>query len=142
MSGVVFLILRIFLAITLYVFLGWSLLIIWRDLKYHREVIAFQRIPSIGIRINEDHITQTQKYTGTEILIGRDPACECSLNSEKVSANHARLSYQQNQWWIEDMDSTNGSFLNGELILSPTVVVNGDELGCGDFLLTIALDLE
>jgi pSer/pThr/pTyr-binding forkhead associated (FHA) protein len=142
MSGVVFLILRILLTTALYVFLGWSLFIIWRDLKYQREAVDNQLVPSIGLRINEDLNTQEQKYFGTVILIGRDPACQCSLNSEKVSANHARLSFQQNQWWIEDMESTNGSFLNGEPILSPTVVVHGDELVCGDFLLTIVLDSE
>ena len=46
----------------------------------------------------------TYRYRNSEITIGRDPACECSLNSGKVSANHARLSFSQNQWWIEDLE--------------------------------------
>jgi pSer/pThr/pTyr-binding forkhead associated (FHA) protein len=51
--------------------------------------------------------------------------------------HHARLSYQNNQWWIEDLNSTNGSFLNNERIDTSTVIVDGDILQCGDILITI-----
>jgi pSer/pThr/pTyr-binding forkhead associated (FHA) protein len=140
MSGVILLILRTALAITLYVFLGWSLLSLWRDLKHQREMIATQQIPSIGVLFQDDDLPQTIRYKGYDLNIGRDPGCECSLRSEKVSANHARLSFHHNQWWIEDLNSTNGSFLNGERIAVPTVVADGDQLLCGDVLLTILLE--
>jgi pSer/pThr/pTyr-binding forkhead associated (FHA) protein len=140
MNGVIFLILRIIMAATLYIFLGWSLLIIWKDLKHQRDVIISQKTPSLSIHIKENDSDLTHKYQGHEIMIGRDPICDCSLSSEQVSANHARLSYHHNQWWVEDLNSKNGSFLNDELVLAPTVVVNGDELLCGDVLLTILLE--
>lgn len=76
------------------------------------------------------------------MIIGRDPDCECTLPSEKVSVRHARLSYHQNQWWIDDLNSTNGSFLNQEPILASAVVVDGDHLRCGDVVMTILLDRE
>lgn len=142
MNGVIFLVLRIILAASLYAFLVWSLFIIWRDLKHQRDVIVSQQIPSLSMRIQEQDSDLTNKYRGPEIMIGRDPICDCFLSSEKVSANHARLSFHHNQWWIEDLNSKNGSFLNKEPVLAPTVVVNGDELLCGDVLLTILFEDE
>lgn len=142
MSGIVLLGLRFMLAAALYFFLGWALLSMWSDLKYQREILASRQVPSIGLRIEHAGSVHTYRYKDSVVTIGRDPACECSLNSEKVSANHARLSYFQNQWWIEDLESTNGSFLNGEALKIPTVVVEGDLLRCGDVRLTIMLQAE
>ena len=142
LSGGVLLGLRILLAAALYSFLGWALLSMWRDLKYQREILATQLVQSIGLRVEQAGEVTTTRYRNSEITIGRDPACECSLDSEKVSANHARLSFSQNQWWIEDLGSTNGSLLNGETLSTPTVVVEGDLLRCGDVLITILLQPE
>jgi hypothetical protein len=142
MSGGILLGLRFLLAVALYAFLGWALLSMWRDLKYQREILASRQAPSIGLRVDHAGEVTTSRYRNREITIGRDPACECSLNSEKVSANHARLSFSQNQWWIEDLKSTNGSFLNDEALTTPTVVVEGDLLRCGDVLITIMLGAE
>jgi len=142
MSGVIFLGLRFLLAVALYAFLGWALLSMWRDLKYQRENLASRQVPSIGLRVEHAGEVTTNRYRNPVIRIGRDPACECRLNSEKVSANHARLSFSQNQWWIEDLKSTNGSFLNDEALTIPIVVVEGDLLRCGDVLITIRLQPE
>jgi len=140
MSGVIFLLLRIALTLTLYIFLGWALLTLWRDLKHQREVLATQQVPSIGLHIQIGETSRTQRFTGPEIAIGRDPVCECSLNSETVSAHHAHLSFHNTQWWVEDMNSTNGTFLNSEPVSAPTVISQNDKLRCGDVLLTVLVD--
>jgi hypothetical protein len=142
MTGGILLGLRFLLAVALYIFLGWALLSMWRDLKYQREILASRQVPSIGLMVEHAGGFQTYRYKNPVVTIGRDPACECTLNSKKVSANHARLSYFQNQWWIEDLESTNGSYLNDEVLKIPTVVVEGDLLRCGDVLLTIMLQVE
>jgi len=141
MSGVVLLVLRLLLAITLYVFLGYSLLIMWRDMKFQKEVVSSWQVPSIGIRFNEEKDQQTFKFQGPEITLGRNPASICVLDSEKVSANHAIFTYNQGQWWFEDLESTNGSFLNGERVIQSTVVVDGDDLLCGDVPMKIILEV-
>ena len=37
------------------------------------------------------------------------------------------LTYRQSQWWIEDLHSTNGTFLNQEAVLEPVVITDGDD---------------
>ncbi|MEW6406714.1 MAG: FHA domain-containing protein, partial [Chloroflexota bacterium] len=53
------------------------------------------------------------------------------------STHHARLSFSRGQWWVEDLESTNGTLLNQELVTAPTVVTPGDQLRCGEATLTI-----
>lgn len=97
--------------------------------------------PSIGLRVPDGEGVRTRQFKESDITIGRDLGCECTLPSEKVSANHARLTFHHNQWWVEDLGSTNGSFLNGDPVTSPVVVVDGDHLRCGDVVLTITFQI-
>jgi pSer/pThr/pTyr-binding forkhead associated (FHA) protein len=131
------LVLRTLMAVFLYAFLGWALLTLWWDLKQQREILAAKKVPSIKLETKIGDKLQTQKFMTSEITIGRDPACECHFDSETVSANHARLSYIQNQWWVDDLESTNGTFLNGEKVSVQTVIAQNDEIRCGEVLLTI-----
>jgi len=141
MSGIIFLILRFLLAAALYAFLGWSLLTLWRDLKFQREVVSTRHGPHLELRVQNEENLEPYRYNISEIIIGRDPNSDCCLQSEKVSANHALISFHHNQWWIEDLNSTNGSFLNNDPVGAPTVVVDGDHLRCGDVTLSIHLTL-
>jgi len=73
------------------------------------------------------------------LRIGRDPASEILVNHETVSNQHARLWYRNKQWWIEDLLSTNGTFLNDERIETPTILISGDEIRVGKVLLEIEI---
>ena len=141
-TGVIFLVLRVLLVVALYAFLGWALFTIWRDIKRRGEDMATREVPSVVLRVSEDGMVQTIQLAGTEISIGRDPICDCTLRSEKVSANHALLSYHHNQWWVEDLDSTNGTYLNGEIVTASVVVADGDSLRCGDVVMTVNFQME
>lgn len=140
MAGIVFLLLRFLLALSLYAFLGWALLTLWRDLKTQGELLASRKSAAIELTIIEGDQEQTHMFKLPEITIGRDPACECVVASVKVSAHHARLSYHHNQWWFEDLGSTNGSFINETVVEVPTVVTHGDHLRCADVNLAVHLD--
>ncbi len=132
MTAIVVLILRISLALALYFFLGWALITMWRELRAQSVLVSTQRIPPIIISwANHNGETITRQFTSPEIIVGRDPACEVAVNDEMVSARHARLSFHNNQWWIEDLQSTNGTFLNDERVYTATVLIEGDELHCG-----------
>lgn len=131
MSGTVLLIIRIILVISLYAFLGWALLAIWRDLKRQGEALRSRQAPPITLLRKAAQEWIPFHFTSSEILIGRDPLCDCHLDEKTVSAEHARISYHHSQWWIEDLHSRNGTYLNQEAVASPVVVTSGDELRFG-----------
>lgn len=128
MSGIVFLLLRILAALALFAFLGFVLWTLWRDMRQQEEVLAARRLPPIRLSLGDG---SQRRFTTPEVVIGRDPACEMPLDDPTVSNNHARLSYHHGQWWLEDLHSTNGTFLNGEPVSIPLVVTGGDVLRCG-----------
>jgi hypothetical protein len=51
-----------------------------------------------------------------QIIVGRSSDLDMVLVEDMVSRKHARIALQQDQIWIEDLDSTNGTFVNGEKI--------------------------
>jgi len=141
MSGPVVLALRLLLTVSLYVFLGWAFLSLWRDIHFQSTLLAGRKVPTLGLSIsNSMRTSQVKHFNQAEVTIGRDPACECPVDDEAISARHARLSYHHNQWWLEDLDSMNGTLLNQEKLILPTVVISGDEFRCGEtgFRITFA----
>jgi hypothetical protein len=48
-----------------------------------------------------------------EIIIGRTPDCDIQLLVENVSRRHARIIYKNEEYQVEDLDSTNGVYVNG-----------------------------
>ncbi len=139
MLAVLILALRVFLLLALLSFLGWAVYTLWRELKFQSESLAVQKIPWISVFSDLEATDQKQIYTKPELRIGRDPSCEICLNNETVSNQHARLSYRNKQWWIEDLLSTNGTFLNDERVETPTILINEDEIRVGKVLLIVEI---
>ena len=50
------------------------------------------------------------------IYIGRSNQCAVRLDSADISAKHARMGYESGQFWVEDLGSTNGTFVNRQQI--------------------------
>ena len=140
MSAPIVLTLRILLAVSLYAFLAWTFMILWRDLQMRGSTLASRRVPRIGLVIESPNQGAKQRYFNqTEILIGRDTRCDVPLADGTSSTRHARLSFHHGQWWLEDLGSTNGTRLNQEPLSFPTVIIGGDEIECGKTFLTIDL---
>jgi hypothetical protein len=69
---------------------------------------------------------------GGEIRIGRSPACAISIPDDTfVSSTHARLYQYDGYTWVEDLNSTNGSHLNGTRLTAPQPMTKGDRLQIG-----------
>lgn len=140
MSATFVLTLRILLAVSLYAFLGWALLTIWRELRTQAVLLATRKIPGIGLNMQIGEQALPQRYfTQPEILLGRDSHCDIPLLDDTVSVRHARLAFHHGQWWLEDLGSTNGTRLNKEKVSIPTVVISGDKIDCGKASITINL---
>lgn len=64
------------------------------------------------------------------VVIGRDVECDIVLNDKKSSRKHARLQWDGTHYWIQDLKSTNGVFING-FPVSRSRLQNGDRLVLG-----------
>lgn len=139
MLAVLVLLLRVLILIALFCFLGWMVYTLWRDLKFQSQNLATQKIPHISVYQDNDPASTKLIYTRPELQIGRDAACDIQINDDTVSNHHARLIYKNKQWWIEDLLSTNGTFLNDERIETPTILISGDELRVGNITLLVEI---
>ena len=73
--------------------------------------------------------------SGEEITIGRAVESDIVVTSKRVSREHARV---QREGWrvvLVDLDSTNGTFLNDERVMSPTELRDQDRVAIGDVVL-------
>ena len=67
-----------------------------------------------------------------DLVVGRDPRSSIVLDHPQVSRRHARITWWDTAWVIEDMDGTNGTFVNGKPIEGPCTLVHGDLVGLGE----------
>ncbi len=139
MLAVFVLILRVLMLIALLSFLGWTVFTLWRDLQFHSQSITSQKIPHISVFRDSDPAEAKQIFTRPELKIGRDATCDIQVDDDTVSNFHARLVYKNKHWWVEDLLSTNGTFLNDERIETPTILISGDELRLGKVLLNVEI---
>jgi len=63
-------------------------------------------------------LVRDETFDQERITIGRDPSCTLVIDNELVSGKHARITREQAGYKIEDLDSTNGTLLNGVEIKS------------------------
>jgi hypothetical protein len=139
MSGPVLLVLRFLMAFSLYGFVGWALFTLWQDVRQHSRELKSYRLPRLVLNQQLDEGLKPYRFEIPDVVVGRDPVCECILEDGTVSARHARLYYRQGQWWLEDLQSTNGTFLNGEAVKVPMVLTDGDILRCGQITMNVVL---
>jgi pSer/pThr/pTyr-binding forkhead associated (FHA) protein len=72
-----------------------------------------------------------------EVRLGRDLANEITISDPEVSRHHARFSRRDESIFLEDLGSTNGSFLNGERISSPQQLRGGDVITFGENIVMV-----
>jgi pSer/pThr/pTyr-binding forkhead associated (FHA) protein len=67
-----------------------------------------------------------------EISIGRDIANDFVINDAEVSRRHARLTLEGERYKIEDLNSTNGTYIDGGRLIGPHLMANGEIIMLGD----------
>lgn len=63
--------------------------------------------------------------------VGRHHECNISLDEPFLSAQHAEIRYADGAWWVHDLGSTNGTYINGTPIQGPTDIEPGDVVQFG-----------
>lgn len=71
------------------------------------------------------------QLTDEEATIGRAPGCSVLIDDPTVSSRHARLTTQGGLLVVDDLDSRNGTLVNGRRVQGPTQLSPGDRLGVG-----------
>jgi DNA-binding response OmpR family regulator len=64
--------------------------------------------------------------------IGRAVECDVVIASKSVSREHTRLRREGRRWFVDDLGSTNGTYLNGERVINSMALLDGDSLKVGD----------
>ncbi len=68
----------------------------------------------------------------SEVTIGRDIANDIVINDAEVSRKHARLTLEADRYKIEDLNSTNGTYIDGQRLIGPHVLAIGEVIMFGD----------
>ena len=134
--------LRLLLLIFSYVFIGWIVYTIFADLKSESSENKMTTPPPILLSVEIDDQRIPKLFKQPEIILGRDPANDLSIENETISLQHCKLSYRQGQWWVEDLGSTNGTYLGSSLLTSATILTDGDVLGLGKANIKININSE
>lgn len=140
MSAVVVLILRILMAVTLYAFVAFAFYLLWKSLRKPAAAGREKTMPVLILKRADSVDGETQRFDCPEVIVGREKGCQYCMKDETISARHARLSYHNNQWWVEDLGSTNGTYLNLLPVTTPTVLVGGDTLMFGKVSLNVKIE--
>lgn len=74
---------------------------------------------------------------GEPQLIGRSSE-SLPLTDPTVSRRHAELTPDDDKWFLRDLDSANGTFLNGRRLVDRVALRQGDEVGCGSTLFLVS----
>ena len=69
--------------------------------------------------------------------IGREAGTEIVIEDPQISRRHATLTRQGNTYLLEDIGSTNGTYVNGRRVTAPVLLSNGDMLGLADTIVLV-----
>jgi hypothetical protein len=137
-------VLRLLLAVLLYAFLGALLWMLWQDVR-----AAARATTARGRRLGRLVVLESSLPTLAQgatfplmpiTSLGRAPTNTATLPDDTASLEHALLHLRDGQWWLEDLDSRNGTRLNDTPVREPAPVVPGDVISVGRVKLKVELE--
>ncbi len=97
---------------------------------------AARRTPTT-LRITKGKQAGLTMALGDHLKIGRSTDCQLILDDDYVSTRHARIHRSGDGYLVEDLGSTNGTYLNNERLSSPVPFTTTDTLRIGRTLLVV-----
>jgi len=144
--------LKIFLLLLIYLFFLRVLRAVWAEVnppkvverpakpKRERAVRRPGRRPSTGpaLRLVAPEELKGRSFPlGEEVTVGRAAGCQVTIDDTYASQLHARVFLRDGQVYVEDLGSTNGTYLNRRKVTGPMVVQRGDKLQIGNTVLEL-----
>lgn len=142
-SATVLFLLRLLSAAVLIGFLGMAMWYMVRDMRLTAASLQAQERAQGALRVIDSevdglamgHLYPLLPVTG----IGRNPSNTIVLEDEYTSGEHVLISLRNGRWWLEDLNSRNGTLLNGQPLSDPAVVTTGDVVTIGSTTLKLEL---
>lgn len=131
--------------VILYVIIYYALKIMYKDVKNggkkRRPTVAKG---SYGLEIINSGNSKDLKDGSiipirSDLTIGRKEDNSITLSDQHVSGNHAKIILRNNSLFIEDLNSTNGTYLNGNKVHGKVKVSNKDEIKIGTAVFKILI---
>jgi hypothetical protein len=76
---------------------------------------------------------QVYDFKQESIIIGREEGVDVLIDNPSISRRHAEIRLEEQGWVVEDLGSSNGTFIRGARITGPHPIGLGDEIGFGKF---------
>ena len=77
----------------------------------------------------------THEVDNNKLIMGRSDDCDITIDNLAISRHHAIIEKVEGTYTINDLDSNNGTFVNGRRIEGPTALNFGDEIGIGKHII-------
>ena len=114
----------------------------WRPLRSQRTDTAERSHaaprPTALVVCSPLHVQGERHALGDSLTIGRDPECDIVIDDSYSSSSHARLFRDAQQHLVEDLGSTNGTYLNRQKVSTPAVVRIGDFVQIGSTVFEVS----
>jgi hypothetical protein len=125
--------LRLLFLALLYLVLFWIVRLLVRDLRSAARQSSVELGRLVVVRSpSGDPAPGTVFILDAVSTIGRDVNNSIVVDDAFVSGTHAALTFRGRAWYVEDLGSTNGTFVNGLPVVEPTLLGFGDEIAIGE----------
>jgi pSer/pThr/pTyr-binding forkhead associated (FHA) protein len=137
MTELSYFIARIGILIGLWVFIFLCVALIRRDifgtyLRPRKNTAGATATDPVSLRVISGSLIGTVLPLSTvDITIGREAGSTLNFVDDFVSTHHARIFESKNRWYIEDLNSTNGTFINGKKTAKIVQLNVGDKIKIG-----------
>ncbi|MFP5320536.1 MAG: FHA domain-containing protein [Acidimicrobiia bacterium] len=102
-----------------------------------RRARARERTPPKLKVVQPAELAGTVYPLGDELTVGRAAGCQITLDDTYASQLHARIFMRDEQLYVEDLGSTNGTYLNRRKVSAPMVVSHGDQIQIGSTVMEV-----
>jgi hypothetical protein len=108
------------------------------DRQARKEARQEARKPVPHLLVIEPADQKGRSYQiGNEVTLGRAAGCQITVDDNFVSQLHARVFARDGRFLVEDLGSTNGTYLNRQKVAGPMVISPGDRLQVGNTILEL-----